>query len=252
VTCFKKISLAIILVAFFYSCSYTPERQLPSRGESIVDSAIAFHGGKLYDAVELSFGFRGRDYRARIKDGSFEYTNAYRDTLGENLRRLDNSGFSQSIDGKSLILSKKDSMTRAASINSVLYFALLPGQLKSASAKKEYLGEEKIDGKVYFKVRVTFTEDGGGEDFEDIFLYWFSKDDYSMDYLAYSYLEEEGGTRFRKAYDSRSVNGLIFQNYVNFEGPTTDSLMHISEMYKSGLLDTLSLIEVDRLLVEPL
>jgi hypothetical protein len=72
-----------------------------------------------------------------------------------------------------------------------------------------------------------------------------------MDYLAYSYLEDEGGTRFRKAYNRRRVNGLIFQDYVNYKGPNPDSLEYISNLFKRGVLDTLSLIELDQLRVEP-
>jgi hypothetical protein len=124
--------------------------------------------------------------------------------------------------------------------------------LKTAAANKEFLGKEEIEGSEYFKVCVTFSKEGGGEDFDDVFLYWFSTENYAMDYLAYSYLEDEGGSRFRIAYNRRSVNGMVFQDYLNLRGPTPDSLEFISEMFKSRKLDTLSVIEVDRLGVSPL
>jgi len=250
---FKSSIWAVGLAAFFFSCSDASTELKPiSRGESIVDSAIAYHGGNLYENVDLSFGFRGRRYQAIRQDGNFEYINTYRDSLGNHLRRLTNEGFSQELNNEIIDLSVKDSTNRAASVNSVIYFALLPGMLNTEAANKEFLGNEEIEGNEYYKVRVTFSEEGGGEDYDDVFLYWFSTENYAMDYVAYSYREDEGGSRFRKAYNRRSVNGLVFQDYLNMRGPAPDSLSFISEMFKSGKLDTLSVIEVDRLAVSAL
>ncbi len=252
-TFFKSIIWAVGLAAFFFSCSESSTEVKPvSRGEAIVDSAIAYHGGELYESVDLSFGFRGKSFRAIRQGGNFEYINTYRDSLGNHLRRLTNDGFTQELNNERITISVKDSTARAASINSVLYFSLLPGMLKTEAAKKEFIGKEEIEGNQYFKVRVTFSQEGGGEDFDDVFLYWFSTDNYAMDYVAYSYLEDEGGSRFRKAYNRRSVNGMVFQDYLNMTGPAPDSLSFISEMFKSGKLDKLSVIEVDRLAVSPL
>jgi len=253
VTFFKSIIWAVGLAAFFFSCSEGSTEIKPvSRGESIVDSAIAYHGGDLYEKVDLAFGFRGRSYQAIHQGGKFEYINTYRDSTGDHLRRLTNEGFSQELNNEILDLTEKDSTVRSASVNSVMYFALLPGMLRADAANKEFIGKEAIEGQEYFKIGVTFSKEGGGEDFDDVFLYWFSTDNYAMDYLAYSYLEDEGGSRFRKAYNRRSVNGMVFQDYLNLRGPAPDSLDFISEMFKSGKLDTLSRIEVDQLAVRPL
>lgn len=252
-TSFKSIFWAVGLAAFFFSCSESsPSADAVPRGVVIVDSAIAYHGGDLYENVDLSFGFRTGTYRVIRQDGVFEYINTYRDSSGDHLRRLTNEGFSQELDNEIVDLTEKDSTARAASVNSVIYFALLPGMLKTTAANKEFVGKEEMEGKEYFKVRVTFSQEGGGEDFDDVFLYWFSIDNYAMDYLAYSYFEDDGGSRFRKAYNRRSVNGLVFQDYLNLRGPAPDSLGFISDMFRSGMLDTLSRIEVDRLAVSPL
>lgn len=249
-TFFKSALSAALLAAIFYSCTQTsPQVKPPSRGEAIVDSAIAYHGGSLYESLDVSFGFRQKEYHVKRKSGRFEYTNTYRDTLGLRVRKLTNDGYTETLDGERVELTDKLTAARSASVNSVVYFALLPGMLNTAAANKAYIGKETIEGADFYKVRVTFSEEGGGEDYEDVFLYWFSTDDYAMDYLAYSYLEEEGGSRFRKAYNRRSVNGLVFQDYLNMRGPAPDSLEFISEIFKSGRLDTLSVIEVDRLRV---
>lgn len=246
----RILGFGLFLVLF--SCNSPNEPTLEkSRAELVVDSAIAFHGGELYEKGSFGFGFRGREFRIARNNGDFEYVNTYRDSAGEHVRRLSNQGYSEELNGEMVPVLPKDSAARSASVNSVVYFALLPGMLNTPAAQKEYLGKEDLKGQSYHKIKVTFTEEGGGEDYDDVFLYWFAEDDYAMDYLAYSYLEDEGGTRFRKAYNRRRVNGLIFQDYVNYKGPNPDSLEYISNLFKRGVLDTLSLIELDQLRVEP-
>jgi hypothetical protein len=220
--------------------------------ESIVDSAIAYHGGELYDNLNISFSFRDRDYGAFRKDGLFEYASVYRDSTGEYIRLLNNDGFSESLNGLRISHSQKDSIARAASVNSVLYFALLPGLLNDPGAIKTIDGTDEIDGIAYHRIKVTFNPENGGEDHDDVYLYWFDKEKYRMDYLAYSYNTEEGGTRFRKAVNSRRINGLVFQDYENFRGPAdTDSLMYIMDLYKRGELGLLSTIALNRIHVNP-
>ena len=38
-----------------------------------------------------------------------------------------------------------------------------------------------------------------------------------LDYLAYNYLTEGGGTRFRQAVNKQLNKGFIFQDYINFK-----------------------------------
>jgi hypothetical protein len=248
---FRAATILFAVLPTLISC--TPELQPErNRADLIVDSAIAYHGGERYEYVDLSFNFRGREYGARREGGEFAYMNAYRDSLGLHTRWLNNTGYRQELNGTAVGVTPKDSAARAASVNSVIYFALLPGMLGTSAAKKQYLGKEEIEGEFYHKVKVTFNQEGGGEDYDDVFLYWFSVDTYTMDYLAYSYLEDEGGTRFRKAINRRRVNGLVFQDYINFRGPAPDSLDFISQLFKDGALDTLSMIEVINLRVDPI
>ncbi|MCA1762239.1 MAG: hypothetical protein LC664_04505 [Flavobacteriales bacterium] len=72
-----------------------------------------------------------------------------------------------------------------------------------------------------------------------------------MDYIAYSFRENEGGTRFRKAVNRRRINGLVFQDYENYKGPANpDSLLAISRLFKMDSLDLLSFIETSRIKVD--
>ena len=135
-----------------------------------------------------------------------------------------------------------------SSVNSVIYFAFLPMSLNDPAVIKEYVQEVKIKDKIYHKIKITFRAEGGGEDYEDVFYYWFDTDDYSMDYLAYSYNEEEGtGIRFREAYNTRTIDGVKIQDYINFKPAIKGSipLSEIDKAYIDGKLEKLSLIELE-------
>lgn len=73
-----------------------------------------------------------------------------------------------------------------------------------------------------------------------------------MDYFAYEYQRDEGGSRFRKAYNQREVGGILFADYINYEGPyPTDSLASFDKFYEQGKLEELSVIESENVEVNP-
>ncbi len=222
------------------------ESVLKTRAELVADSAVAFHGS-ISDNLALGFSFRDRAYSVSTENGKFKYEVIYQIEEGRRVGTLTNDGYSETVNGGWVSLTAKDSAARAESINSVVYFALLPAPLNDPAAKKYFDGEEEIDGKKYYRIKVAFSEVGGGKDHDDVFLYWFDIDDYSMDYLAYSYNSGEGGTRFRAAQKSRRINGVLFQDYTNYKGPSShDSLQYISSLYKAGFLPVLSSIELSK------
>ena len=126
------------------------------------------------------------------------------------------------------------------SINSVAYFALLPFGLNDAAVNKEFLGEEQIKGEVYFKIRVSFSQEGGGEDFDDVFVYWFHKQNYRMDYFGYSYQTDGGGVRFRQAVKQREIGGILFADYLNYEASKDDDVSSLARQFEDGKLKLLS------------
>lgn len=247
--------LSICLGLFAFSCSENSSKDgssqvdTRSRSEVIIDSAIHFHGGEKYHSSEIAFGFRNKMYKVDRSANTFTYSSQFADSLGNHHRELTNDGFTESINNARISLSAKDSMAFAESLNSVVYFALLPSFLHDDAVNSSLDGEDEIAGKEYYRIKVSFNEEGGGEDFDDIYLYWFDKTDFSMDYLAYSFHVNKGGSRFRAATNSRRVNGVLFQDYENLKGPGPDSLDHIFNMYKSGQLPVLSQIELNRLSV---
>jgi hypothetical protein len=55
----------------------------------------------------------------------------------------------------------------ANSLNSVIYFALLPHGINDDAVNKEYLAETTIKDQPYHKIKITFDPEGGGSDYEE-------------------------------------------------------------------------------------
>jgi len=211
-----------LLGLFFSGCSSDETASAssePSQSQQIINQAIVVHGGvPLYEASEVEFDFRDRHYQSTRRGGKFTYERIFTDSIGQNVHDiLTNEGLTRTVNGQPVSLSAKDSAAYSNSVNSVIYFALLPYFLNDPAVNKDYLGESTVRGEPYHKIKVTFQQEGGGKDYEDEFVYWFHQDQHTMDYLAYNYQTEGGGARFREAYNVRTVNGLRFADYYNYK-----------------------------------
>ncbi len=217
--------------------------------QEIVDKAIEVSGTNQLVDSKASFTFRGIQYTYSRSGGNFEYARIQIDTLDNEVKDvLTNEGLIRYINDGETDITNERREAYTSSVNSVIYFAFLPASLNDAAVNKEYIGEVTINNKSYYKIKVTFDVEGGGEDYEDVFYYWFDTADYSIDYLAYSYNEKDGkGIRFRIAYNSRSVNGVTIQDYKNHKPKVKDdlSLANIDQAYINGDLEELSLIELE-------
>lgn len=236
-------TLTILSLALLMSCTSAPSVQ------EVVDQAINVSKVEKLKNAEASFTFRGIDYAYKFRNGNYRYTRIQRDTLGNTLKDvLVNTGLNRFLNDSLVVLEEERRTAYSASVNSVIYFAFLPLSLNDAAVNKTYAGTEQIKNRTYHKVKVTFDEEGGGEDFDDVFYYWFDAEDYSMDYLAYSYAEKDGtGMRFREAYNQRSVNEVAIQDYRNFKPKVKGSLPleELGQAFNDGTLELLSVIELE-------
>lgn len=220
--------------------------------QAIVDKTIEVSGGAKYQKSVVEFDFRDRHYIARRDGGAFSYERIFEDTSGTVHDYVTNNGFRREINGEEVVVPDSMATKYTSSTNSVNYFALLPYGLNDPAVNKTFLGETEIEGKQYYKIKVTFSADGGGEDFEDEFLYWINQETFTMDYLAYSFEEsDEVSFRFRVGYNPRIVNGIRVQDYVNYK-PENNTLKvdQAEELYKAGKLIELSRIETENVTVE--
>jgi Family of unknown function (DUF6503) len=235
-----KIILASLLL---FSCSAEKEKILD--GQEIMESSIQAHGGSIFDHSSIEFDFRKKHYKRMRDGGNYTFSREFEDSGRTILDVLDNNGLKRFIDGEEIDLEEKWRAKYSRSVNSVIYFALLPYRLNDHSVYKKLLGMETIKNKEYHKVRISFGEEGGGEDFQDIFIYWVNKESFKVDYLAYSYETDGGGMRFREAKNKRRIGGILFQDYNNFKEPKDSTIIGLEMLaseFEKGNLKLLSKI----------
>ncbi len=218
-----------------------------SEAEQLVTDAIKAHGGDAYKTANISFIFRGKNYHFK-NDGVnylYELTEKKEDSSTWK-HTLDNGDFQIEVDGEIKQFDEKKADSYKNALNSVIYFATLPSKLQDPAVIADYKGETFINDTAYHLVVITFNKEDGGKDFEDKFLYWIHHKTKLIDYLAYSYEDKEGsGSRFRKAYNRREIEGIIFQDYINYKGSPDVHLYVLAEQFERGELEELSRIETE-------
>lgn len=213
----------------------------------MIDQAIAAHGGDALESANLSFDFRKKHYAVQLDQGRFVYESTGRDSTGALVHdALTNDSFSRTVDGQPANLSEEDQQRFGNSLNSVVYFVLLPYPLNDPAVNATYLGEVSIRNEPYHKVRVTFNQQGGGDDFDDEYIYWIHRERHTMDYLAYSFEVNGGGTRFREAYNPRVIKGIRFDDYINYESTVDDfAIKDYDQLFETGKVKELSRIDTE-------
>jgi len=241
----KFLSVLIICVAV--SCHQT-EKKIST--QEIVDQSIEISGGKLHESSTISFEFRGKTYISKM-DGNQKVLKrlTHNDSIqlfdiltGEKFQRFENDS----------LIMLPDSISRkySNSVNSVHYFSKLPYGLNDPAVRKEFLGEIEINGKAYYKIKVTFEKEGGGDDFDDTYLYWFNQETLKADYLAYDFHVDGGGMRFREAYNERYIGDIRFVDYYNSKPKNSNaSLMQIDSLFIKDQLQLLSKIELKKITI---
>lgn len=243
----KYYTLIFLFSLTILGCQPDPDPHI------IIDRAIKAHGSDNYDGSHISFSFRDRDYTIRLNGGEFTYERSWEDSLGKVHDVLDNQGFIREVDGSRVSLSEEDQQRYANSLNSVVYFTLLPQPLGDPAVNATYLGADTVKSEPYHKIQVSFDQQGGGTDFEDIFVYWFHQDKYTMDYLAYEFHVNGGGTRFREAYNVREIKGIRFADYINYTDTLHEfSLAEYDKQFKANQVQKLSRIDLENVEVEPI
>lgn len=238
--------LILALVAF--SCSpkkqEAVQKEVKSKVQQVIDEAMAFHKMENLGNAAFSLTFRDIDYTYKNENGQYEYTRTQIDSTGATvIDRMDNDTLRRTVNGIEPEIEDEKRAAYTRSVNSVIYFFRLPFGLNDPAVNKVYIGETEIKGKTYHEVKVTFAQEDGGEDFDDVFLYWFDKEDYSMDYLAYLYHTDGGGMRFREAINQRRVGGMLIQDYINLKPEDEQiDIMTIDELFNEGKLIELSQI----------
>lgn len=242
----KKLILILICTSLFMHCK-NEQKDL----NSIVSQSIEVSGGAYLENAIIGFEFRGKQYSATRHDGQFSLSRLIVDASDSIYDVLTNHSFDRFINRERITLVDSMATQYSASVNSVHYFSVLPYGLDSKAVNKTYLGQVQIKGNDYHKIKITFNETGGGEDFEDVFIYWIDIKNFKVDYLAYSYSEDHGmGLRFREAYNERIIEGIRFVDYNNYKPKVDDVVLeNLDILFEHGQLELLSKIELENILV---
>ena len=239
----KKIVLLLLLTALV-ACKVDDKDYT---GKELIHKSIQAHGSPFLDQSTMEFKFRETQYKATRDKGMFQYS---REFIQDSLRIKDvlsNNKKERYINDS--LITVADSLLNgyASSLNSVVYFAQLPYSLDGDAIISKKIGIDTILNNKYYEVKVTFKEEGGGEDHDDVFVYWINKDNYLIDYLAYSYCEEECGYRFRESVNRRTVNGVIIQDYKNYKAVKTNpDLLQLDDLFEKGQLELVSEIKTEQ------
>lgn len=212
--------LYVYLFLFIISCKPKNES---INAQQIIDATIQNSGASKVSSSKISFKFRDKSYEAFRKNGRFKLSRRLKNDTITIEDYITNTSYQRSINNTKL--SVNDSLKRSYSnaINSVHYFSVLPFGLNDAAVQKRILPSRKIAGKDYYKVEVTFKKNGGGEDYNDVFIYWVGKKDFLIDFLAYSFHTNGGGKRFRVVGKQHFSKGIRFVDYINYK-PTDNEV----------------------------
>jgi len=246
-----KNSFILLLVSsfFFIACNSTKNTNSNSTpltpAEKILQKTVKAHGGTKYDKAHFSFTFRDKHYTFKNKNEQYVYSRTSEKDGKKTVDILENGNVKRMVDGVAIELSEKQKSGLSGGLNSVIYFATLPHKLQDKAVKKSHKGTTSIKGMTYDILEITFEQEGGGRDHDDVFHYWINQKNNVIDYLAYNYQVNGGGVRFRSAYNSRTVGGIIFQDYVNYKAAVGTPLADLPKLYEEGKLKELSRIETE-------
>lgn len=232
--------LTLIFLIALTSCQEEADR--------IIESSIEYHGFENFYKEPVEFKFREYTYLIDRTRSPYLYTKKIqlKDSItGQPITQIDSlwnsKEFSRSINGERLKLTEEDETRFSNSINSVAYFYQLPLPLKDDAAIITLLENTFIEGKEYATLKVSFSEENGGTDHEDTYRYYFDTSTYALSYLSYDFHINEGGVRFRKAYQ-RPQGNFIFLDYDNYKAPKGTPLDSLPILFEKGKLELLSKI----------
>ncbi|MFT5215746.1 MAG: superfamily I DNA/RNA helicase [Glaciecola sp.] len=243
----QKLIYIIAVCLLVLAC----KTETPLTAQEVIEKTLEVSGGDKYFSAAIDFDFRAMHYRSARGSGKFQYEREFKDSIGDIKDVLNNDGFQRYINNELVEIPDSMAVKYTSSVNSVHYFALLPFGLNDAAVNKSSLENVTIKDKLYHKIKVWFSQEGGGEDFEDVFIYWIDTETFKADYIAYSYIEDDGvGIRFREAYNERIVNGLRFVDYNNYKSEeATLDVIGLDKAFETGHLKLLSKIELENIVV---
>ena len=245
----KRNAFLFLLSLGLFACQ---SKETPLTAQQIVDKSIKAAQAEKVSNTRICFDFRNRTYEADRDNGAFVLKRTTHSDASSVTDVLSNNGFQRLLDNELIQIPDSMALKYSESVNSVHYFSILPYGLNDGAVNKKLLPEVQIKGKDYYKVEVTFDQQGGGVDFEDVFVYWIDKETFQVDYLAYLFHVNGGGVRFREVRKEHVINGIRFADYNNYkpDNPKID-VRDTDKAFENGELKKVSEINLENLQVFP-
>ena len=223
---------------------------------AIVDRAIEHHGGEIYrhSETELDLCSKSGCYHivSRVDGDRWAYTVSGKSGGAQQRVHATYDTLSVSRNGVERTVKTGEEQRLRDWAMARVYFGFLPYRLNDPSVYKQDLGLVDWDGRRLHKVKVTF-QAGTSTDASDEYMYWFDPETARLEYLAYSYDNNGGGLRFRRAVKHRRVGGLLFfdQENLGADGPGL-SVDAIDAAYVRESMRHVSTVRLESIQVRPL
>ena len=241
--------LSIFFLLIIISCKL---KETPLTAQQIINETITNSGADKVTNSQIEFKFRNKEYLALRKlNGTFKLFRKYKkEGIGTIEDIVSNNGHRRLVNAHEFKVEDSMSTKYANSVNSVHYFSVLPFGLNDKAVNKKLLPSVKIKDQEYYKIEITFNKEGGGEDFDDVFIYWIDKDSFLIDYLAYSFHVNGGGIRFRELKEQCVKEGIRFVDYNNYKALDDKiKLNDLDEAYENNQLKKVSEIVLENITV---
>jgi hypothetical protein len=214
-------------IVFALALAAAPGAALPAQEAAagavpaIVERAIEFHGGDLFEHSETAFDIASKSGTFHVevrRDGGLYRQVVELDTdAGRRRVTVTNDAVEVTVDGKPVKVRRRDEQRWRDHVAARVWFPFLPYGLANEGVYTHDLGLETwpVEGggtRQLHKVKVTF-QPGTSTDADDEYLFWFDPETGRMEQLAYSF---DGGLRFRTAKSFRRVGGLLFEDQENY------------------------------------
>lgn len=245
--------LFLLILVVFLSCENEEKQAAAQEAQinEIIEKTIDVAGGDKYRRATITFKFRDQYFKSRRRGLEFSLERKFTEASDTIRDVVSNTGFERNFNDSVVPVPNSLISRLRKEIKTVHYFAHLPYGLNDKNLAKDLEGETQINGEPYYRLKMTFEQGNSGAAGHDEFMFWIHKDNFTLDYLAYKFVEEEDGIRFRAAYNPRIINGIRFADYKNYSYRDPDiNLSQLDELYANDQLELLSTIETEVLNVE--
>ncbi len=221
----------------------------------MMEEAISAHGWEQLDAGVVSFRQENVLYRV-LRDGDASlYSRTFRNGNGERVYDvLTGNSFTRTINDQEVPLGQDEVQAYSDSIRSVVFLVMLPYVLQDADMQQKYIGNVRLHGQPYHKVRITFPARSGKRVSHPAgsFLLWIHRQHHTLDYLVYSPRNDGKGNRFAQAVNPREVGGIRFQDYNYYTTKRRISPARLDYAFEAGKLDKVSETKIEDIKVSDL